>query len=212
MKPLKQVLLGLFAVLGLECFATPGSIIYDNTGHWLGGYGFTALEQGDEVHAVGSDRLVSKLTIGVSRQNTPGTADLIARLYANDGPSGTPGTMLWQSPLMDNVPLSGGVQLIAFDVPQVLVPDIFTWTLQTSDSPIAVGLVNADPPLIGSSPSYDWFGSQGSWTQVHYSDWIARVEAVPEPSSVSWVVLGIAMAGLRSSKARRKWSGGLVQS
>jgi hypothetical protein len=137
----------------------------------------------------------------VSRQNTQGTADFIARLYANNGPSGTPGTLLWQSPLMDNIPLSGGVQLIAFDVPQVLVPDIFTWTLQTSDSPIAVGLVNAGPPLLGSSPSYDWFGSTGNWSQLQYSDWMARVEAVPEPSSVSWVVLGIAIAVLRGLRA-----------
>ena len=193
----------LFAAPVFACFGTPGAIIYDNTGPWLGGYGFTALEEGDEVHAGGDARFVTRLTIGVSMQNTPGTADFVARLYANNGPSGAPGDMLWQSPVMSHVSLSGGVQLLAFDVPQVLVPNIFTWTLQAANpSPVAVGLVNADPPTVGTSPAYDWFGSPGNWGKVQYSDWMARVEAVPEPAVVLWAAAGILVAGLRGLKAR----------
>lgn len=177
------------------CFAAEGGIIYDNTGPWLGGYGFTALEQGDEVHAVGSERLVTRLTVGVGRQNVPGVGDFQAQLYANDGTNGQPGTLLWQSALMLNVQLSGGVQLISFDVPQVAVPDTFTWTLESYSAGVAVGLVNADPPSIGTSPSYDWFGHPGSWTQLHYTDWMARVEAVPEPSSFILLLVGLALLG-----------------
>ena len=136
-------------------------------------------------------------------QNTPGTADFVARLYANNGPSGAPGDLLWQSPLMSHVSLSGGVQLLAFEVPQVLVPDTFTWTLQASDpSPVAVGLVNADPPTVGASPSYDWFGSPGNWGKVQYSDWMARVEAVPEPSLFLCAAAGIVIVGIRGSRVR----------
>ena len=188
----------------LSCsFAVEGAIIYDNTGAWLGGYGFTALELGDEVHAAGAERLVTRLTVGVSRQNVPGVGDFQARLYANDGTNGQPGTLLWQSALMLNVQLSGGVQLISFDVPQVAVPDTFTWTLESHSTGVAVGLVNADPPSVGSSPSYDWFGHPGSWGTVQYSDWMARVEAVPEPSSIILLLAGLGLLGTRGRKWQR---------
>ena len=177
----------------LCCFAAAGVTIYDNTGPWLGGYGWTALEQGDEVHAASSERLVTRLIIGVSRQNEPGIADFQARLYSNDGVSGQPGTMLWQSPVLTDIQLSGGVQLIPIDVPEIRVPDSFTWTLQVLDSSpgAAVGLVNAGPPLVGVSPSYDWLGGAGGWTRLQYSNWMARVEAVPEPSSSALLIGGL---------------------
>jgi hypothetical protein len=186
-------LLGLTAAAFCALTASAGTTIYDNTGPWLGGEGFTALEQGDEVHAGGLDRLVTKLTIGVTRQNQPGTASFQAHLYANDGTNGQPGTMLWQSAVLGGVQLSGGVQLIAFDVPQVLVPNAFTWTIQVLQNSAgnAVGLVNAGPPSIGTSPSYNWFGGTGSWTKLEYSDWMARVDAVPEPSALALISMGL---------------------
>jgi len=197
MKTLRLSLIELLVVAG---FTVPGraDVIYDNTAHWLGGYGFTALEQGDEVYAAGSARWVTKLTIGVSHQGEPGTADLQARLYANDGAGGIPGTPLWQSAVMANTPLSGGVQLVSFAVPDVLVPDSFTWTLQVLAYTIpAVGLVNGDPPAVGSSPNFDWFGGPGHWTQLDYSDWIARVEAIPEPSSALLLLGALAVLAWR---------------
>lgn len=189
MRALKQVLIELLVVLTLSDRGGASEIIYDNTGQ-LGGYGWTALQQGDEIYAAGSQRFVTRLTIGVSRQNEPGTADFQARLYANDAINERPGTLLWQSPVLANVHLYGGVQLIPFDVPQVLVPDTFTWTLQIlGGSPgAAVGLVNAGPPLVGISPNFDWFGGPDSWTKLQYSDWMARVEAVPEPTSVGFLL------------------------
>lgn len=141
------------------------------------------MEQGEQVYAAGSSRLVTQLNIGISHQNTSGgSGEFVARLYANDGAQGSPGTLLWQSAMMTD-PLSGGVQLISFDVPQVLVPDTFTWTLQviTNTTP-AVGLVDGGPPTIGSSPNFYWFGNTHSWGQAQYPALIASVEAVPEPS------------------------------
>jgi hypothetical protein len=144
---------------------------------------FTALQIGDEEYAAGDARTVTQLQIGLSMQGYSGTADFVVRLYANNGPSGAPGSLLWQSGLSNNVPLSGAVQLIPFEVPDVLVPDAFTWTVQVSNyEPVAVGLVGANPPSIGSSPTYTWFGGPGSWTQLtDPQDFMVEVLAVPEP-------------------------------
>jgi hypothetical protein len=193
-------------------------LIYDNTTTRLGtSLLFSALQMGDEVQAAGTARLVSELQVGVSQQGTAGTADLRARLYANDGPAGQPGSLLWESALRDDVALTGGIDLIAFPVPLVLVPDTFTWTIQISDArPIAVGLPFFHPPTVGSSPDYAWFGGPGSWTRQTVPspvNLMARVTAVggagavPEPSSAALALAGLAglaFAALGTRAAARR--------
>jgi hypothetical protein len=156
---------------------------------------FTALQIGDEVVAAGDARTVTQLQIGLSMQGFSGSADFVVSLYANNGPAGAPGSLLWQSGLFNDVPLSGAVQLIPFNVPNVVVPDVFTWTVQISNyTPVAVGLVGANPPSVGSSPAFTWFGSPGNWTQLSSpQDYMAQVLAVPEPgvSSLFCFCLGV---------------------
>jgi hypothetical protein len=195
-----------------------GGIIYDNTTTRFGtSLIFSALQMGDEVRAAGTDRRVSLLQIGVSQQGFAGTADLRARLYANDGTGGQPGSLLWESALLNDVALTGGIDLISFPVPQVLVPDVFTWTLQVSDTrPVAVGLPFFNPPTVGSSPDYAWFGGPGSWTRQttpNPANMMARVTAVgdvvavPEPISVVVAlpgVVGVLLATARFRRAARR--------
>ena len=151
--------------------ATAQTVIYDNTVNPSGGLSFTGLEIGDEVLPATDERAVTQLLVGVSQQGFAGTADLQARLYANDGSGGAPGTLLWESILFDDVELSGEVELIAFDVPDVEVPDIFTWTIQISDTdPVAVGVPHFHPPEVGASPDHAWFGGPGSWTKLEDID------------------------------------------
>jgi hypothetical protein len=143
----------------------------------------------------------------VTQQGFAGTADLQAWLYANDGPGGQPGTMLWQSAILDDVPLTGGNDLIAFPVPLVQAPNTFTWTVQISDtSPVAVGLPHFHPPTVGSSPDYAWFGGPGSWTKLPgppARDRMVRVTAVPEPASAAVVVTPLFAAALARPFRRR---------
>ena len=182
-------------------------VIYDNTTTPLGSTSFTALPIGDEVNAAGSERIVSLLQVGVTQQGFAGTADLQAWLYANDGPGGQPGTMLWQSAILNNVPLTGGNDLIAFPVPLVQVPNTFTWAVQISDTtPVAVGLPHFHPPTVGSSPDYAWFGGPGSWTRLPgppARDLMARVTAIPEPASAAVVVSALFAAALARRSRRR---------
>jgi hypothetical protein len=165
--------------------------IYDNTTNPQVGFGFALQQHGGEVHAAGIDRLVTDLFIGMYRKGVAGTNDMQARLYANDGLGGKPGTLLWESPLLQNVHLTGGIDLIDFSVPMVLVPDTFTWTVQISNIGVAVGLPAFDPPTIGSSPT-NWQGDGTVWGQVPGSPYEARVDAVsvPEPSTALLLLAG----------------------
>lgn len=183
------------------------AVIYDNTTTPVGPLSFTALEIGDEVEAAGTARALTELTIGVSQQGFAGTADLQARLYRNDGQDGAPGTLLWESPLLNDVALSGGIDLIAFAVPGIVVPDVFTWTLQVSDTePVGVGLPHFDPPTVGASPDYAWVGSPGSFGKLVLPDetvnFMARISAVPGPGSAVLVMMGLGIVWL----SRRAWA------
>src|SRR5689334_5652276 len=76
--------------------ATP-ILIFDNTGSgFTGAVSGTQQEIGIEITAAGTARDVTLLEIGVNNQLVPFTAELEARLYANDGVDGQPGTLLWQ--------------------------------------------------------------------------------------------------------------------
>jgi hypothetical protein len=72
------------------------------------------------------------------------------------------------------------------DVPQVLVPNTFTWTLHYSNTyPGDPGLLGANAPTIGGS-------LQGVWFRGPASDWgRAFVEAVPEPGAGTLLSLAL---------------------
>jgi hypothetical protein len=203
---ISTVVLGAVLV-PLLASATP-IVIYDNTGSgFTGAVSTTQLEIGDEVHAAGIAREVTLLEIGVNDQSLPFTAELEARLYANDGADGQPGTLLWEG--SEQAALSTGNNLVPFAVPGVLVPDTFTWTLQYGNLPIV--LPSFGPATIGSSPEIAWFGGPGIWTTFGGSslgriDLESRVtaEEVAEPSAMSLLALGLAcLLGAFSRRRRR---------
>ena len=177
---------------GLELKATT---IFNNTGTPTGGLVFGSLngEVGDQVQVAGTDRYVTQLQIGIYPQGgffpngTAGAADVEARIYANDGPAGNPGSLLWDSGRLFHVSYPGNVNLLTFAVPQVLVPDTFTWTLQYSNAaPLPLCEVFVNTPTVGSSQDFFWVHGAGSpWQQINggeIDNLMARVEAVPEPS------------------------------
>jgi hypothetical protein len=145
-------------------------------------------EMGNEVTAAGTDRFVTILAIEIYSQNglfpngTPGYADFHAQLYANDGPLGQPGSLLWQSAVV-HVNYPGGLSLLTFDVPQVLVPNVFTWTLQYSNtSLVPPALPGAAAPTTGGSDACWARGSSSPWGQVPAAgNLMAQIQAVPEP-------------------------------
>jgi hypothetical protein len=210
MRPLRTVLVMVTLLLTGAWLGARASTIYDNTTTRIGsGLSFTAQEQGSQVNAAGTDRLVTDLFIGMSQQGMQGTGDVQARLYANDGAGGRPGTMLWQGPLMQGVHFTGGIDLIDFAVPMVPVPDTFTWTVQISNTnPVAVGLPTFGPPTAGGNVT-DWFGNPvDGWTQIPGDAYMARVDAVPspvpEPGTASLLLIGLGGVLLWRVRAGRR--------
>jgi hypothetical protein len=179
------------------------AVIYDNTSSTsMNSAAYTPFQIGNEVLPAGTDRNVTLLEIGVFSQGFAETATLQAFLYINNGTGGQPGTLLWQSAVMTNVPLTGARNdLIDFPVPDVLVPGDFTWALQISNvsGPAAAGLPAYGPPSVGSSTYYSWSGLPGSWTKVGSLSSpqinLARITAItiPEPSSIHLLGIGLGL-------------------
>lgn len=200
-------------------------VVYENTLGATNYFLFTK-EYGDDINLAGTARYVNEITImygavGPAVSGTPGQYRI--RIYANDGnlsiPSSTtsqrPSTLLWSSDLLPVVSSAPNATLASISVPNVLVPDRFTWTVefynmaQTASN--GAGLVIANPvtigavlpgvfaPVVGSYADF-WVrqvaGNDNSWalSQVGNNpvNFYVRVNAVPEPATVALGVLGVA--------------------
>ncbi len=192
-------------------------VVYDNTatpvtgdfisvglpeGFWpLNQYGEDAI--GDQISLAGTARELTRFELVLSSSQPTVVSALTLRLYMNDGfawngAPGAPGTPLWDGTLT-GVPVDGAT-MVPFDLPQVPVPDVFSWTAE-ADSDHA-GLATYDPPSIGSAPT--WGGVQHAWDldsvdQEWYALYFlndpianfgARVWAVPGPGCLALLVAG----------------------
>ena len=176
---------------------------------------------GDEVNLAGVSRTVTQFVVGyVGDFTTPTAADkLTVTFYANDGAlySGAntekPGTVLWQSSPFQ---LANGANQLTITVPNIVVPDRFTWAVQFSGTTGAAGndagLIFSDPVTVGAVLKNGKLGSYNDiWIQTDPSkadswalftnlkdgagnslpaNFFARVVAVPEPSTWALAALG----------------------
>jgi hypothetical protein len=157
---------------------------------------FTALEIGDEVYAAGTAREVTQIQVGLSMQGYTGSAGFVLRIYDNTGANGAPGALLWQSAFLQNVSIAASPQLVSFNVPDILVPNVFTWTLQGfNETPVAVEYDAASSPSIGGNPSYSWFGGPGQWTQSPDTVYMSQVDAETVPDKLNAGLAGLGIFG-----------------
>jgi len=194
-KSVAQLFCGLMVTIGVAITSNASSIYTAMMAN--GGVALPPLngEIGNEVTAAGNDRYVTSLGIEIYSQNgvfpagSPGYADFRAQLYANNGVGGQPGSLLWQS-AVETINYPGGLSLLTFSVPDVLVPDTFTWTLQYDNtSPIPPALALSAAPTVGASDS-GWFrGPSSAWTQ-ETDTYMAQIQAVPEPGTGALLSVG----------------------
>lgn len=195
-----------------------GTTVFENVGQvsaWGRGLGLTEAASpnaqiGDQISLDGVDRVLTSAQIAVSGQVDNTDVQLTLRLFAQDGPAGSPGTLLYASgPLPRTV--NATPMLIDFIIPNIAAPETLTWTLEFEDSdPFLISIIDHAPVSIGSSSDHGWIKPQGQpfvKTFPFLGDgrrFVARFEAIPEPASQFLLVVSALSAASLRRLSRKK--------
>lgn len=139
-------------------FEVQAQIVYDNGNS--GRPGLIADNPcGDEITLAGENRILTSIVILVAQVGgVEGEASFQLTLFGNDGPDGEPNTILWESPWYEDYPVEGDESPVNFWVPNIEVPDTFTWMLDIKDSsPLSTVYLFGDEPSVGSCKPYHWY-------------------------------------------------------
>jgi hypothetical protein len=186
----------LFAFSLLSARAAFADIVYDNSNSYSGFDYESPNEYGDQVILAGTARSVTEIQIEYYASFIPhGNEVARVRFYANTGP-------FWQgntdAPTPAAVPLYEetftpiqGYQNVVITVPNVVVPDTFTWTIQflniAQDTNNIAGLLFYGVPTVGQSFDDFWELTTDGWvlaaqTDVPKNNFGVQISAVAAPT------------------------------
>jgi len=159
----RSVWLFLVFFLPAHLSAQSSEIVFENMSGMTTNYYMFGRQYGDDINLAQGGRIVTQFTFlyfGSIPTNLISPGEWRIRFYKNDGAlenasiatSQKPNTQIWDSGLH---PVQPGYQMTTLAVPQVTVPDRFTWTVEffnlPQDSNNGAGLVLANPPTIGAT-------------------------------------------------------------
>jgi hypothetical protein len=216
MKKLSYFKIGVsIAALCLTFQAVRADVVYDNsTGDLATRFNPGTIEVGDQISLAGSYRYVTNFTFEYFATNISLSLDARIRFYANDGAIvdglASPGSLLFDSDFFNLSGLGNTERAtLVFDLTgtPILVPDIFTWTIQFTNIATGggAGLDIFSPPTVGGNSSQYWEFDGVNWLSktnaIVSMDFAARVSATPEPSSMALIALGsLAICAFRRRK------------
>jgi hypothetical protein len=154
-------------------------IVYDNSATYLEADYESTNEYGDEVILAGTARIVTEIQIEYYGEFVRNGDELVRlRFYENTGPiwNGVPEYRTPASPPLyeDTFQVSTGFQVLVITVPNILVPDHFTWTVQflgVSQAPNdRAGLLHYNPPTVGQSFDDFWERLPSGWAPLARED------------------------------------------
>ena len=194
----------VIASLLMASLPSQASIVYDSsTGALLGlqSRDVPGLQLGDEITIGGTDRVVTEFVVQYgTAAGATGNETLRVRFLANDGPSGEPGSLLYDSGALALAP-SPSLTTFTLGGLSVLVPDTITFTFEVAgvgdvfNDAVLLGL--AGPPSIGSDdPDMHWNSPDGvTWAQLTEPASIltfnTQITAIPEPATSLLVGMGL---------------------
>jgi hypothetical protein len=171
-----------------------GNMVFNDTVNpGLPEFGPGAAQVGNEITLGGDARQITDVSWLVYSQNWNVMASIEMWIYANNGSSGAPGTLLWSSGLLTGIKISPNDTSLDVAVPNIVVPDTITITSIVDATPVALGRVFGGSASVGGVDA-SWVQTYpGLWYQQSFPPYGMRVVAVPEPSSVSLMIIACAM-------------------
>jgi hypothetical protein len=167
-------------------------------------------EAGDDIWITSPEREVVSLKILLNYRGTlPGTIDARIRFRNLTELEQTPGEAFYDSGMIFSLPTLAGINEYNFVIPHVIVPDHFVWTIQAYNRQGSVGEIGPayyNPPTVGFSDDFFWLSDEGSewiaysWGGDPFANFAARIEAVPEPTTMLALAAG---AGLLLRRRKR---------
>lgn len=198
-------MVAIVAALTVLSVSALAEIVYDNTLNNLGSYiPSPTTEFGDQItlSTATSSRLLTNFKFDYYLAPTAsGNESLTFKLYANDGPNGTPQTDLTAGKTW-SVSLAPGFNNVDFGFDQtgpfkVSLPETFTWSVLFAgvEGQEHAGLLMFDPPTVGTSFSDFWEKQpDGSWKTMQVLgaavNFSAQVTAVPELGTLQYGLMG----------------------
>jgi hypothetical protein len=166
MKHVRLLIIGMAAAVTL-CASARAAVVFNNTTSPTGMVNAllpagqsNSFEHANTVTLGGHERVVTNFTMRMRILGAgPATFSMRVRFYRNDGPAGSPGAMLWDSGTVNSVIDSGADLSYPLTVPDVRVPNSFTWSVQVTNRQInmaQMGPAEYNPPTVGSAPFGFW--------------------------------------------------------